>query len=188
MTAFLETMNELRAYHKSQLASGNQRTPRTFAVPSADTLGELTPEATIALEELKTTAKMAAITQNQSTELTITKDAQDLSNSGNDAGATVLFKQKMNERREYEKEQSKKNIDRIFDAAIEIGERHPTAQNAIVSITDIISALFRAMSEKLNVFITKVVAEIMTWVKNAFADIKSTFSNFEGWIQGWFIR
>ena len=92
----------------------------------------------------------------------------------------------MNERRVYEKEQSEKNIDRMFDKAIEIGERHPKAQKAIVSTTDVIFNLFRTISEKLDIFTTKVLTDTVTWIKNSFADIKSTFNNFSGWIQGWF--
>jgi hypothetical protein len=186
MTAFVETMNELRAHHKSVLAGGKQQPARSFSMPNATQLDDVSPDETIALEELKSTAKMLATTQNQSVELSITNDAQNLSNAAGDAAAIATFKQQMNERRAYEKEQSEKNIDRIFDKAIEIGERHPNAQKAIMSTTDIIFNLFRIMSEKLNAFITKVVAETITRVKNAFADIKSTFNNISGWIQGWF--
>lgn len=186
MTAFVENMNELRAHHKSLLAGGKQLAARSFSMPSATALDDVSPDEAIALEELKSTAKMLATTQNQGMELSITKDAQDLSNAAGNAAATAAFKQQMNERRLYEKEQSEKNIDRIFDKAIEIGERHPNAQKAIMSTTEIIFNLFRLMSEKFNIFITKVIAETITWVKNAFADIKSTFSNIGGWIQGWF--
>ncbi|UZM13171.1 hypothetical protein LZV00_21215 [Pseudomonas kielensis] len=179
-------MNELRAHHKSLLASGKPQAARSFSTPSPTALDDISPEDAIALEELKSTAKMLAISQNQSVELSITNDAKNLSNAAGDADATAIFKQQMNERRVYEKEQSEKNIDRMFDKAIEIGEGHPKAQKAIVSTTDVIFNLFRTMSEKLDIFTTKVLTDTVTWIKNAFTDIKSTFNNFSGWIQGWF--
>ncbi|NBB32598.1 hypothetical protein [Pseudomonas sp. BC115LW] len=76
ISTFIETMNKLRAHHKSLLASGKPQATRSFSTPSPTALDDISPEEAIALEELKSTTKMLAITQNQSVELSITNDAK----------------------------------------------------------------------------------------------------------------
>jgi phenylalanyl-tRNA synthetase alpha subunit len=187
MTAFVQVMNELRDYHKNKLAGGHAIAPQRRSLSSISTVSEVTPEVARELDALQKMSKELAETQNESMELSIINDAQALSNAGGSQSATEAFKQKMNERREREKTLSAENIDKIFDSAIKIGERHPAAQDAIVSVSELISGLFREMSKLFNDFIIKVVAKVTIWIQTAFEDIKNTFGNISGWIRGWFV-
>ncbi|KDD66981.1 hypothetical protein V466_22025 [Pseudomonas mandelii PD30] len=208
MSHFVQTMNSLRAYHKARLTGRAAIAPhmgviqtsndtdintativsRGITMSTVNGASDVSPEAALEIEALKAMSQKLAEEQNKNMEVSIINDAQALSNEGVTPGATEAFKQKMNLKREREKHLSAQNIDKIFDSAIEIGERHPAAQEAIVTFTELVTGLFREMSRVFNEFLAKVLSKVITWVKTAFQDIKNTFGNIGDWIQGWFVR
>ncbi|MBY0430035.1 MAG: hypothetical protein K2Q10_02465 [Rhodospirillales bacterium] len=189
MSEFAACLNEIREHHKRNIREGKRvkYTPSEkssrFFVNDNKAANEADHPA---IAEFKKQGVELGKGEADNNQTGITSETQTLQNAGATQKAQSNFKEQLERRREAAKEQAVKNVDKIYDTALEIGTQHPELQNQVLSVTDIISGLFNKLFGKVADFISGIVKAVVEWLKNAWESIKNTFSSIGSWISSWF--
>lgn len=88
------------------------------------------------------------------------------------------FERRMTERRA----QAHNSVDQAFDALVDHGLKHPSQQDAILTVTDAIFDFFA----KIWAEIAKFFKQVWDWIKNIYYTVTNFFSSVIGSIKGWF--
>ncbi|MFJ5507882.1 hypothetical protein [Pectobacterium jejuense] len=191
MSDFALILNDMRAHYKKNLGSGK----RQRYLPSekkhqvlffAAVPDNLNAESSDAIEQLKFTSQVSATDTSTGIQDGITVATGELKDKGASQPAIDDFKRKMEEQRKAAKENAGKNIDKIYDEAISIGEKHPASQTAILNLMDTVSQLFDDLVSKLVDYVVGIVKSVVEWLTKAWESIRSFFSGVGSWISSWF--
>lgn len=188
-TTFVTTMNALREFHKASCdhTPGARRQVLVKPVyPTVSALTSLTPEETAAVEGLKEDSQRNGAVNTNEIQNQITADTERFKESGGGDAASEEFRKRMEEKRAAQKESSNKMIDDMFDKAIDIGEKYPATQGAILSVSDQIMAFFSKLYNEIYFWVSNIVEQFVEWVKNAWENIKNTARRIVDWISNWF--
>lgn len=189
-TSFVKTMSELRAYHKNQCDHTRGARRQALVKPSYATFSTiqtaLTPEEAAAVEGVKVTSQEVATVSTTGIQNQIKSDTDQYKDSGGGEVASDEFKKRMEQKREAQKDSSNKMIDDMYDKAIEVGEKYPGTQDAILSVSDKIMEFFAKLYNEVYFWISNIVEKFVEWVKNAIENIKTVFNRIANWIGGWF--
>ncbi|MFG0833726.1 hypothetical protein ACF8OI_09300 [Aeromonas bivalvium] len=190
MSSFALTLNDMRDHYKSNIKAGRQSRyhPKqehvVFFQSQART--SLSDNGQDVVQGLERYAQSLGQEECATIETGITAETQTLKNDKVSTAAQDAFRAALERKRIEAKEQAAKNVDRIYDEALRIGEAHPEAQGAILGVLESVGTFFQALFDKIVTFISKIVANILEWVKNAWESIKSTFNTISAWVSGWF--
>ncbi|HHS7809217.1 hypothetical protein FHG55_17330 [Pseudomonas jessenii] len=188
-TTFVTTMNALREFHKASCdhTPGARRQVLAKPVyPTVSALTSLTPEEAAAVEGLKEDSQRNGAVNTNEIQNQITADTERFKESGGGDAASEEFRKRMEEKRAAQKESSNKMIDDMFDKAIDIGEKYPATQGAILSVSDQIMAFFSKLYNEIYFWVSNIVEQFVEWVKNALENIKNTARRIVDWISNWF--
>lgn len=189
-TSFVTTMNALRVYHKNQCDHTPGARRQALVKPSYATLSTiqaaLTPEEAAAVEGVKVTSQEVATVNTTGIQNQIASDTEQYKESGGGEVASDEFRKRMEQKREAQKDSSNKMIDDMYDKAIEVGEKYPGTQDAILSVSDKIMEFFAKLYNEVYFWISNIVEKFVEWVKNAIENIKTVFNRIANWIGGWF--
>jgi hypothetical protein len=182
-------MNALREFHKASCdhTPGARRQVLAKPVyPTVSALTSLTPEEAAAVEGLKEDSQRNGAVNTNEIQNQITADTERFKESGGGDAASEEFRKRMEEKRAAQKESSNKMIDDMFDKAIDIGEKYPATQGAILSVSDQIMAFFSKLYNEIYFWVSNIVEQFVEWVKNALENIKNTARRIVDWISNWF--
>lgn len=190
MSSFALTVNEMRDHYKSNIKAGRQSRYH----PKQEHVSFFQSQAKVSLsangqdvvQGLERYSQSLGQEESASIETGITASTQTLKNEKVSTAAQNIFKDELEKKRAQAKEQAAKNVDRIYDEALRIGEAHPEAQGAILGVLESVGTFFQALFDKIASFISKVVENIVKWVVDAWNSIKSTFNSITSWVSGWF--
>lgn len=190
MSNFAARLKELRDHQVEVIQTGRKKrfTPSaeftaTVANDNRRTLSAEEEEVVAGLELLGQSLGKEEAAEN---EAAITKATQELKDKGNTPEAQKTFKEQMEAAREKSKDRALKNVDKVYDEAIKVGEAFPESQSAILSAVEKIDNFFTELFGKIVDFVVKIVDEIVVWVNKAWNEIKSTFNKIGNWISSWF--
>lgn len=191
MSAFIDLMNEMRSHHKNMLG---ERTRRRFK-PSSKELSDifysdydavLSESEKDSLEGLKYTSQTMGSDTAQGINDKITVSTGELKESGGTQKDIDDFRSKMERQRLEAKENASKNIDKVYDEAIKLGEENPNMQGAISSLMDVVGNLFNDLVSKIVDYVVGIVKSIREWLTRAWESIRSFFGGVTSWISNWF--
>lgn len=190
MSDFADCLNEMRNHYKTNIAEGRS----THYVPSEDfaskfqgnNLKGLSADDQQIIEGLQKMGQDTGQEEADFNQQAIAARTEELKGAGNTPEAQKTFKEQMEAQKQKAKDNAAKNIDKIYDEAIRIGEENPAYQGAIVSTMDVLSNLWDSLVTKIVDFVKDIVNKFVEWVKNAWESITSTFKAIGSWISGWF--
>ncbi|MGP3004499.1 hypothetical protein [Serratia bockelmannii] len=138
------------------------------------------------LQDIETHAKALAKEEASHIEDGLEQSTKKLTDAKLSTAAKSAFSAKLDKLKEEAKEKSLKNIEKIFNAASEIGEAHPEAQNTILFVLEKVGNLFHELMDKVVNFIVGIVQDVVKWIKNAWDSITSVFNGIKIWVSHWF--
>ncbi|MET1079069.1 MAG: hypothetical protein ABWY06_13735 [Pseudomonas sp.] len=190
MSDFTTVMNEMREYHKSALG---QARPQAFVPSTAKLQTYLGAAAKAAkgakgegLAKLKLLAQSLAQDESATIKNGIVGALEGYRKAGNGPAAVDAFKKTLEQQRDAAKSEASRDLDKLYDEAIALGEKEPGIQGAVAYQMGCISDFFSALFERISEFLTQAWESISTWLSEAWANIQAFFTNLWAWIASWF--
>ncbi|MGL6370244.1 hypothetical protein ACSZNB_11585 [Aeromonas hydrophila] len=190
MSSFALTVNDMRDHYKSNMKAGRQSRyhPKQEQVSffQSQAKASLSANGQDVVKGLELYSQALGQEESTSIEAYITASTQTLKNNNVSTAAQNIFKEALEQKRAQAMEQAAKNVNRIFDEALRIGEAYPEAHGVIIGVLESVMTFFQALFDKVATFISVVLNSIVEWVVDAWNSIKNTFTSITSWISGWF--
>lgn len=204
MSEFAAVLNDMRDHFKNNIKTGKamRYSPKVNGVSFSselvgsetdgisfivgDNSASLSTDVQERLKDIETHAKVLAKEEASTIEDGLEQSTKKLTDANLTDAAKSTFAAKLDKLKKEAKEKSDKNIDKIFNAALEIGEAHPEAQGTIYFVLEKVGNLFHELMDKVVDFIVGIVKNVVEWVKNAWNTITTTFNSIKTWVSLWF--
>lgn len=185
MSNFANIMDEMRSHYKNNLGKSTLSAYNLNLSQGSLSLGGIAstdadnnPE----LKNLEKTSQELSLDTNFFIEDGVMASGEELKASGN----SEAFKEKMKKLREEAKRKAEENIDKIFNKAEELGNRHPSWQESILTVTNKISSWISQLFDRLVNTLVTFINTVVQWVENVVKSVKSAFNDIKHWISKWF--
>ncbi|MBD8556929.1 hypothetical protein IFT84_20680 [Rhizobium sp. CFBP 8762] len=187
MTDFAAALQELKDHHINNIKQGKRR----YYVPSERVRKFYELEINVSNDnkdiiELQNLSQDLGQQQSNDNRTAISSSTEAYQNAGATPAAQSTFSEQLEKQRQAAIEQAVDHVNKIYDKAAIIAEKHPDLQPLILSTLDTISKLFEELYNKLSDFISGVIDTIVEWLDHAWKTIKDTFNAFTSWISHWF--
>ncbi|BEM86854.1 TPA: hypothetical protein ACYUTM_004920 [Serratia marcescens] len=204
MSEFAAVLNDMRDHFKNNIKTGKaiRYSPKVNGVSFSselvdsetdgisffvsDNSASLSTDIQDRLQDIETHAKVLAKEEASHIEDGLEQSTKKLTDANLSTAAKSDFSAKLAKLKEDAQKKALNNIDKIFNAASEIGEAHPEAQNTILFIVEKVGNLFHELVDKIVDFIVGIVQDVVKWIKNAWDSITTTFNGIKTWVSLWF--
>ncbi|WP_439878844.1 hypothetical protein [Pseudomonas prosekii] len=185
---YIALLTEMRTHHKKRLqgnAAGSV-TPSTPALQALYVNKVATKGASNdpQIRALQRSAEEAGNEQANDAKAGISNATSSFENNG--STDTSGYTNELNKLGERDKQNTERNIDRLYDQAQEIIEKNPSIGDAVVGAMDQIGQFFSTLHHEILNFFMDVARNISNYRSQIWNKINNTFNTIFNWISHWF--